>query len=112
MMQEPGKIWPGTSLRRTVNFFDEADDPVDPDTVTFKLCSPCNQITSYVYDTDDEVQRSGVGAYYADFIPDIAGRWHWRWETTGTGTTIAKEGNFIVQYSKFVDDVDTGYAFP
>lgn len=111
-MQEPGKIWPGTSLRRTVTFYDENGDLVDPDTVTFKLTPPCGPITSYVYDTDDEVQRSGVGAYYADFIPNIAGRWHWRWETTGTGTTIAKEGNFVVQYSRFVEGVETGYVFP
>src|SRR5690606_14893202 len=107
-MQEPGKIWPGTSLRRTVTFYDENGDLVDPDTVTFKLRPPCGPATSYVYDTDPEVGRSGVGAYYADFIPDKGGRWHWRWITTGAGTTIAKEGNFVVQRSPFVDGVETG----
>lgn len=109
-MQSPGKIYPGTSLRRTINFEDASCDPVDPDTVTFKVYPPNGQISTYVYGTDAEVQRSAAGAYYADFIPDTSGRWHFRWETTGTGTTVTKEGSFVVQYSPFVEGQERAYT--
>ena len=109
-MQSPGRIYPGTSLRRTVDFVDSSCDAVDPDTVTFMLYSPCGTITSYVYGTDSEVQRSAAGSYYADFVPDVAGRWKLRWETTGTGTTIAKEDSFVVQDSPFVDTPPSDYC--
>lgn len=111
-MLEPGKKYVNTSLRLTVTFVDSDGDPVDPDTVTFKTCSPCRQTASYVYDTDDEVGRSGVGLYYADIVPDKAGRWFFRWETTGAGTSLATEGDFLIQSSPFFDGIDTGYAFP
>lgn len=105
-MLAPGKIYPGTSVRITVNFEDEDGDPVDPTTVTFRTFDPCGGSTSYVYDTDDEVGRSAAGAYYADIVPEIAGRWTYRWQTTGTGTVFATEANdLIVQRSPFYDDI-------
>jgi len=109
-MLAPGKLFPGTSLRITVNFVDEDGSAVDPTTVTFSTYNPCRTKTDYVYDTDAEVGRSAAGAYYADIEPDIAGRWHYRWKTTGSGTTIAKEGNFVIQDSKFVDSCCEDYA--
>jgi len=112
-MLEPGKIWPGTALRIEVDFTDADGDPVDPTTVTFKTHSPCGDIASYVYLTDAEVGKSAVGSYYADItVPtsNSAGRWGFRWETTGAGTTIADEGNFIVQLSKFFDNDSCDYC--
>ncbi len=103
-MLSPGKIWPETTLRLTVSFTDENGDAVDPTTVTFSTFSPGGTQTDYVYDTDDEVGRSAAGAYYADIVPGESGRWHFRWKTTGTGTSIATEGDFIVQRSKFAGD--------
>lgn len=103
-MLYPGKIWPGTSLRLTVSFTDADGTAVDPDTVTFSTFSPGGTSTDYVYDTDDEVGRSATGSYYADISPGESGRWHFRWLTTGTGTSIATEGDFIVQRSFFAGD--------
>lgn len=100
-MLAPGKIWPGTSLRLTVNFVDDDGVGVDPDTVTFSTYTPSGLKTSYVYGTDSEVGRSAAGAYYADIVPDQSGRWQFRWLTSGTGTTIASEGDFPVQASPF-----------
>lgn len=103
-MLYPGKIYPETTLRLTVSFTDENGDAVDPTTVTFSTYSPGGTLTSYVYDTDDEVGKASTGNYYADIVPDESGRWHFRWVTTGSGTAIATEGNFIVQASKFAGD--------
>lgn len=106
-MLAPGKIWPGTSLRIEVSFTDEDGVAIDPATVTFMTIDPCCGQTTYVYLTDAAVGKSGTGNYYADItIPtnDSAGRWGYRWSTTGASTTIADEGNFIVQRSKFFDN--------
>jgi hypothetical protein len=103
-MLYPGKIYPETTLRLTVSFTDENGNAVDPTTVTFSSSSPGGTLTSYVYDTDDEVGKASTGNYYADIVPDESGRWHFRWKTTGSGTAIATEGDFIVQASKFAGD--------
>lgn len=100
-MLYPGKIWPGTTLRLTVSFTDEDGDAVDPATVTFSTATPSGRVTSYVYGTDAEVGKSAVGSYYADIVPDQSGRWQFRWLTTGTGTALATEGDFVVQASPF-----------
>lgn len=103
-MLSPGKIWPETTLRLEVVFTDEDGNAVDPDTVTFSTYTPNGTLTSYVYGTDAEVGKSATGSYYADIVPDESGRWHFRWVTTGTGTALATEGNFVVQKSKFAGD--------
>jgi hypothetical protein len=111
-MLAPGKYYINTEIRLTASFVDSAGDAVDPDTVTFKTYSPSGQIASYVFGTDSAVQKASTGNYTADITPDKAGRWFYRWETTGTGTVLALEGNLIVQASPFFDCADTGYAFP
>lgn len=107
-MLAPGRIYPGAVLAITASFAAEDDSAIDPDTVTFKTFSPCYGVTSYVYGTDAEVIRTGIGVYRAEFSPDRAGRWHYRWETTGTGAVTVSEGDFIVQYSPFVDQPSYG----
>jgi hypothetical protein len=112
-MIEPGRYFIGGEVRITASFVDSSGDPVDPDTVTFRTCSPNNTKASYVYGTDSEVQKTSTGNYTADFTPDKAGRWFYRWETTGTGTKIAIEaGDLIVQRSPFFDSTDTAYIIP
>ena len=102
-MLSPGRYWPETAIRLTVTFTDSNGDAVDPTTVTFETYSPCRTTSTYVYGTDSEVGKSAVGNYYADIEPGEPGRWHYRWKTTGSGTTIRKQGTFIIQDSKFVD---------
>ena len=109
MTLTPGKIWPGTPIRLTNAYTDDAGDYVDPATVTIKVRSPAGLESSYVYGTDDEIGRSSAGNYYADITPTEGGRWFYRWITTGTGTTIANEGDFIAQRSPFVDDLEPNY---
>lgn len=100
-MITPGKIWPGTALRLEISFTDDDGDAVDPTTVTFKTYDPCGDITTYVYLTDSEITRASAGNYLADIQPEQPGRWRYRWQTTGTGTVFATEGDFIVQASPF-----------
>jgi hypothetical protein len=108
-MLTPGRNYVNSPIQVSINLQNNSDVDVDPETVTFKTRSPCGTEASYVYGTDDEVTKSSVGDYDAVFTPDEAGRWFYRWEATGTGTTIATEGNFLVQHSEFYDN-DVGYA--
>jgi hypothetical protein len=109
-MLAPGTIYVETELRLTAAFTDSDGVGIDPDTVTFKTFSPSGAEATYVYGTDDEVQRESAGNYTADIVPDEAGRWHIRWKTTGTGKVIAIEDDFIVRKSAFFDDPFTDYC--
>lgn len=100
-MLKNGRIYPGTPFRVTVNFQDEDGTDIDPTTITLKTYNPYGQEASYVYGTDDEVQRESAGDYYGDITPTIAGQWRFRWESTGTGTTTVIEDSFNVIDSPF-----------
>ena len=108
-MLAPGRNHINSPIQISLNLQTNAGVDVDPTTLTFKTWSPCGVTTTYVYGTDSEVSKSSVGDYDAVFTPDESGRWFYRWEATGTGTTIAKEGDFLVQASPFYDDIDVGY---
>ena len=99
----PGRIYINSTVRIPVNFQDADALDVDPDTITFKLYSPSAEITSYVFGTDAEVFKTSVGDYYIDVTPDEPGRWHYRWESTGTNKSTAVEGSFVVQISRFFE---------
>ncbi len=102
-MLVPGKIAPGSELRITATFSDDAGVLADPATVIFKTMSPAGKETVYTYGSSPELQRQSAGIYLCDFTPDEGGRWYYRWQSTGTGKTLAKESSFIVQYSPFID---------
>ena len=104
----PGRIEINTTLQLKITFRDQDDVLTNPTTVKFKTRTPAGTETTYTYGTDAEVERESTGLYLASVVPDEAGRWFFRWETTGPVYTTA--GNFIVQYSPFYDDIDVGYA--
>lgn len=108
----PGRIYPGGVARVTVTFTDSNGDAVDPTTVTFRLMTPCHVESSYVYGTDSELTQTATGNYQM-LVPstllDRGGRYHYRWQTTGTGTTTALEGVFTVTSSPFFDDCCSDY---
>jgi len=111
-MLDPGRYYVNTQIRLNANFTDSNGAAVDPDTVTFRTYSPNGTKASYVNGTDTEIGNPAVGSYTADIIPNRAGRWFYRWETTGTGKIIAIEGSFIIQKSVFFDNSEVGYALP
>lgn len=103
-MLTPGRHYVNTTIRLAVNFQDDDGTDIDPSTVTFKSYSPSGVTASLVYLTDAEVVRLNTGDYAVDFVPDESGRWFYRWSSTGAGTSIAIEGNFLVHPSVFYDD--------
>lgn len=108
-MLTPGRKYVNGLVRIAANFQDEDRVDVDPTTVTFKICNPFGTVTSYVYGTDAEVVKVNTGDYYVEYSPDVSGRWWYRWETTGSGTTTAIEGAFVVQQSPFYESNSDAY---
>lgn len=98
-----------TTLTLSVQFVDEDYEDIDPTTITFRLCSPTGVTSSYVFNTDEELFKDSVGDYSITITPNRSGRWHYRWEATGTNRTVAQEGSFIVQASPWYDDVQDAY---
>lgn len=109
-MLTPGKNYYGSPMRIETCFEDSTGTLVDPTTVTFKTISPSGVRATYVYLTNTELGRSSEGIYYCDFTPSESGRWHYRWESTGTGLAVADEDSFLVQYSPFYDGRETAYS--
>lgn len=100
----PGDHYVGSPVTVAINLQDANGDDLDPDTLVFKIFSPAGVTTTYTYADGDEIVRQDAGDYYIDVTPDQAGRWFYRWSTTGTNKTIALEGNFVVKASVFYDD--------
>jgi YD repeat-containing protein len=73
----------GETVRLSADFFD-SDVPTDPTTVTLAYTDPSGNVTTYVYDAPASIiVRSDTGSYYADIVPDEAGRWEVTWTPTG-----------------------------
>ena len=111
-MLAPGKHYVNAPISIPVNFKDTSGNDVDPTTVTLRVLNPWGSESTYVYGTDSEVTRSDAGDYVGAFTPDLEGRWHYRWQTTGTGTTGALEGNFLVQVSAFYEEWPSSSDYP
>lgn len=105
-MLVPGRIYVNGTVRLAVNFSDDNGEDVNPDTVEFKVRSPAGITTSYVYGTDDELAQTSTGDYHIDYSPSTAGRWHYRWISTGTAKASVVEGSFVVQASMFTADAE------
>lgn len=71
----------------------------DPASVVGKFRDPGGTITSYTYNTDDELTRNAAGDYQFTFTPDEGGEWYVRIET-GTPDS-AYEASFTVAASQF-----------
>jgi hypothetical protein len=102
-MLAPGKFYHDTVIRIDISFTDGNGAAVDPATVVFKAKSRFGSEFTYTYGTDSQVGRTAAGEYFADLTPDAPGNWHYRWQTTGTGTTLRTEGELLVQDSPFYD---------
>lgn len=57
---------------------------VDPANVFFRSLNPNNVAITRQYLVDLNVIRDGVGLYHYDLLLDVAGTWHYRWDSTGT----------------------------
>jgi len=73
----------GTALRITAVFTDISGDAADPSVIKFKVNPPKGADEEYIYGTDTEVVRTGVGVYHFDLLLDEAGSWYYRWVGSG-----------------------------
>lgn len=107
MAIRPGKLYVNSPLRLTINLQNESGEDTDPAALTLTTLSPCGVETTYTYLTDAEIQNTDAGDFTADITPDEAGRWFYKWESDGE---FVKEGDFLVQYSRFNDTWLTDYG--
>ena len=90
----------GDRVQFTAAFTNLAGAAADPTTIRFKVKRPDLTETTWVYGTDAQVVRDGVGAYHAEVDFDQSGDWTYRWEGTGA-VQSAGERAVIVRASAF-----------
>ena len=71
------------SLVRVSVIFTVSGVLTDPSIVRLKYKNPAGTTTTWVYLTDAQLVRDGVGQYRADIDANAGGTWNWRWEGTG-----------------------------
>lgn len=97
----PGKYYPGSTVRLTIDFVDDQDVYVNPTTVVARSMSPSGTEATYTYGTSSEMGRTATGRYYVDITPTEFGQWTLRWQATGPA--FATETRFNINYSRFYD---------
>ena len=96
------RLFPGDVVRVKATFLDpKTSAPIDPTSVTLKVRAPTAGGTqSYTFGVSPDVVKDGVGRYSVKLSLPTAGRWEWRWETSGVDAA-AEEGRLIVLDSQF-----------
>lgn len=85
----------GNLVHVKATFKDSDGQRTDPDVVKLSVRDPGGTTTTYIFGTDDEVVKDGVGRYSSDINADETGTWYYRWWATGDGQA-ADEGEFTV----------------
>lgn len=88
----------GNLVRVSMTLKDSAGTLIDPTGLTFTYKPPTGNATTWTFGVDSELVKDGVGLYHADIDANQAGKWRYRWESTGTGQA-AKEGEFEITKS-------------
>lgn len=86
----------GDLVRVTGTFTNSAGTAIDPAAVFFAYTNSAGSTTTLQYGVDGAVVKSSTGVYYVDVSASSAGRWYWRWYSTGTGQA-ADIGEFVVE---------------
>jgi hypothetical protein len=85
----------GNLVRVTGTFTDEDGVLHDAPEVKFELRTPDGKVTLYVYGTDTEVVKDGVGIYHVDISLDSYGEYKYYFYSEGLGQA-ANQGAFSV----------------
>ena len=90
-----------TTIRLSVAFYNTALNlPADPSMVSLFVEDPDGVVTQI---PSGDIVRSGVGAYYSDFLPTSAGQWTYKWQGSGTSVVAtSRDTKFFVQLSALV----------
>jgi hypothetical protein len=73
---------------------------LDPDAVFFKYKNPAGTIVTLQYGSDAALVKDSTGIYHVDVNANAAGKWLYRFYSTGTGQA-AEEGAFKIRRSSF-----------
>lgn len=92
----------GDLVRVSAEFRDaETEALIDPTAVKLSVRNPSGTVTTYTYGDDDALLRTETGKYEQDVSADEAGRWYYRWWSTGDGQA-AEERSFEVRPAQAV----------
>jgi hypothetical protein len=80
----------GDLVELKATFQDDAGQPTDPTTVTFKIQPAGGQVTTYVYGTDVDVIRDSAGVFRVNWLVTQPWTHEYRW--IGTGAVAQEEG--------------------
>lgn len=75
----------GDLVRVSGHFTDANGDDVDPTVVMLTFVEPGVAAVTYTFGVDADLVRDSAGHYHVDLDADTAGRWRYRWFSTGTG---------------------------
>ncbi len=73
----------------------ETQVALDPEVVKLSVRPPSGTVTTYTYLDDATITKSSTGNYAANIDANEAGRWSYRWWSTGNGQA-AEESFFEV----------------
>ena len=90
----------GDLCRVDITFKDVNGDFVDPTANSLFVTNSSGITTEYVYGTDPEITRTGVGVFYVIVELTSGGKWLYRWFSTGAGQA-AEEALLMVEPSDF-----------
>jgi hypothetical protein len=91
-----------TLIQLGVTFYNTAlNVPADPLTVALFVEDPTGVVTEIATNL---LVRTGVGAYYSNFMPTMPGEWVYKWQVTGNVEATSRDTRFYVKASDLIDD--------
>jgi hypothetical protein len=75
----------------------------DPAALTLSITDPSSNVVTYVYLTDAELVRDGVGAFHLDLTIDELGLWTYSWLINGSDT---EDGTLITGQNYTLETID------
>jgi hypothetical protein len=90
----------GDLVRMDAEFRNNQDVLTDPTTVTFKLKLPDGETITYVYGTDDEVEKLSEGIFRVEYLVAEHGHHYYLWQGTGEVAQV-EESSFYIKRSNF-----------
>lgn len=83
-------------VRVKAAFTDDAGDPADPTTVTFRIRTPAGVESAYAFGgPGGEVVRDGLGLYHVDVTVTESGRWHFRTEGSAPAQAAEESSAYV-----------------
>jgi hypothetical protein len=93
-----------TLIALSVIFYNvQMNIPADPTTVSLWVEDPTGVVTQV---SSLNIVRTGVGTYYANFMPTSPGLWKYKWEGSGTSVqATSPDTAFFVRSSDFLAEL-------